>query len=307
MPTKVIQRSCPLCGKTLSDSGPSLRPIGVKIGNAPPGRPQSGLSNACIVYEYLTEGGISRFLALYHCDATEVIGPVRSMRMVDIDIVPQYQAIFAFVGSSQRVARALAESSLLDLNQFNYPGAYYRVSQRRAPYNTYTSIQLLREAASTNGWDSPVSLQGGVFSSAIPSDAPSVKTITIPYPHSSAAGYKYDAERGSYLRFQQYAPQIDANDGLQIEVANVVVQHVRLWATDFIEDAGGAPSLHIEVIGEGKAEVFRDGKYIPGRWEQKSATQRTQYLDEMGRPIPLKPGNTWISLIPSGMEIGKAD
>lgn len=304
-PSEVV---CPLCGKPANEDFQfNLRPIAVKVDNAPPARPQSGLSQACIVYEYLAEGGITRLIALYHREAADtVIGPVRSTRMVDIDLIPQYQAIFGFVGSSPRVARALARSGIHDLDEFKNRGAYYRTSSREAPYSTYTSIHRLQQAAVARDWDKPVYVESNVFSPNPPPAALTAAAIAIPYPHSSVE-YRYDSERGSYLRFLAREPHIDANEGRQIEVTNVVVQYVRQWATDFVEDAGGAPSLQIEVIGEGKAEVFRDGVAISGRWVQRSPSQRTQYLDEMGKPIPLKPGSTWISLVPTDMEVKNLD
>lgn len=301
-PAKAPEVLCPLSGMPVSpESQHELRAFALKVDNAPPGWPQSGLSRASLVHEYLAEGGITRLLALFHNEDDDTpIGPVRSMRMVDIDLVPQFDAVFGFVGSSARTARAYSTSNILDMNQFFNPGAYSRVPWRRPPYNVYTSVAQLKQASAANGWHQPSSIEAYAFSANPPPDAAPVSVIAIPFHATNVVEFRYDPERRTYLRFVNGRPQIDANNDEQIEAANVIVQYVRQRVTNFFEDAGGAPSLETEVIGEGEAEIFRDGIVIPARWVHENRTQRVQFLDAAGYPIAFKPGNTWIALLREG-------
>ncbi|MBI2848958.1 MAG: DUF3048 domain-containing protein [Chloroflexi bacterium] len=287
-----------LCGVQPSVAS---RPLAVKIDNAPQARPQSGLSDACIVYEHLAEGGITRFTAIYYGEEVKSIGPVRSARRVDLQIIPQFKAVLAHVGGSQAVMEKLRRSNILDLDQFFNPGSYFTLRFRTAPHNIYTTISRLRQGAQARGWEMTTELPRLPVSQVDQKGDPA-EIIGIPYSSSSAVEYRYDSESKSYRRFTAGRPHLEEGNK-QIEVKNLVIQKVDSWFVDVIEDAGGAPSLDFDLVGEGNAWIFHDGYVIHGKWERPSLEATTQFYDEQGQPAAFVPGNLWIALVPPYYEI----
>lgn len=286
-----------LCGKPLEDpSLARLRPVAVKIDNVPAARPQVGLDQACIVYEHMAEGGITRFTAIYHTEETEV-GPVRSARRVDLQIVPQYQAFFAHVGGAPAEMAAIKTYKLLDVDQFFNPGAYYYARQRPAPNNVYTSVSRIRRAGEALGYGREASLEGFPFAEKMPAAGRPATEIVLPYPSPSQGEFRYDSQTGDYIRFTGGRPHTDAASGQAVRVKNVIIQRVPSWIVSYTEDVLGAPSLDFNLIGEGQATVFRDGKAIEGKWVRPSLAAWTSFYDEAGEPISLAPGEIWISLV----------
>ena len=137
----------PLTGLPTSIEQTALRVVAVKIDNAPQARPQSGLSAADIVYEHLTEGPVTRYTAFFHSTDVERVGPIRSSRFVDRDLVQQFNALFAHVGGSPPVLNDLRSSDVADMDQFFYDETrpYFRIPNRSAPYNMYLDLASLRE------------------------------------------------------------------------------------------------------------------------------------------------------------------
>lgn len=299
---------CPLDGEEIQDVALlHRRPLAVKIDNAPAARPQAGLSAACIVYEHLTEWGVTRFTAIFLHKDVDSVGPIRSARLVDLQLAAEYKAIFAHVGASGPIMTRLARSGILDLDEFRYGQFYHRIRERPAPYNVYTSSNRLRQAARLNGWEGEVSLDRSALFAESPASpeqtsgiGPSEQAqyIAIPYPGTSRVEYRYQPSSKSYLRYLNGEPQIDANTSEQLRVRNVIIQYAKTWPTDILEDIVGGKSLQIELTGEGKVEVFHNGRMISGKWVHRRADERTQFLTESGAPLALIPGNIWVSLVP---------
>ncbi|MDP2727555.1 MAG: DUF3048 domain-containing protein [Dehalococcoidia bacterium] len=293
---KMKTQAVSLCGKPLEDpSLARLRPVAVKIDNAPGGRPQTGLDQACVVYEHLAEGGITRFTAIYQTEETEV-GPVRSARRVDLHIVPQYQAFFAHVGGAPAEMAYIKMYKLLDVDQFFHSEAYYYVRQRSAPYNVYSSVSRIRDMGEALGYGREAKLEGFPLGDT-PQGGNPATDILIPYPPPSRAEFRYDPETGDYVRFTDGRPHLDAPSGQAVRTKNIIVQRVPSWIVSYTEDAGGAPSLDFDLVGEGQATVFRDGLAFEGKWVRSSLEGWTRFYDEAGQPIPLAPGKIWISLV----------
>jgi len=144
---KVI--TCPLCGMPVDDPAVlERRAVAVKVGNDRGSRPQSGLDSACVVYEEVTEGGVTRFMPLYLCRDSGQVGPVRSARPADIEIVFPYYALFAHCGGGAPTLDMIKNAGLLDIDEMAWTGAYWRTPDRRAPYNLYTGTDRIREAGS---------------------------------------------------------------------------------------------------------------------------------------------------------------
>ena len=298
----------PLCGKEVSGvSETQLRPVLVKIDNTSYSRPQAGLSQACLVFEHLTEAGITRFGALFHSESPDPVGPVRSARPIDLDLAPAFQALFSHVGANEIVMKQIANSPIADLDQF-WDGkwqAYYRLPARDAPYNIYTSIAKLRAWAAQKGLDTPVNLVPYPFlteKGALAS--PTIISVKIPFAPGNLVEYRYDPSHNSYLRFVNGEPQTDANNQQQLRATNVMVLYTKVWPTDF-RDVNGAPVLEFDLRGEGKIEVFRDGQWSAGKWVRKTATDQFQFLDEGGQVMTFRAGNIWIAVVSTNTTIAK--
>ncbi len=277
------------------------RPIHVRIGNDPQIRPQSGLSQADLVYEEIMDGWwITRLTAVFLSQTPKVIGPVRSARLVNLELAAQFDAALVHSGASDHIRWLISKSGIIDLDEYFHPKPYYYVEENDWRGRLFTSGQDLREYMAAKGLEKAVPLEGFTFSTKrnpSPQGRPAA-SVVVPYPKSSLVEWRYDDDSGSYLRFVQDKPHTDDLDGKQLRAANVIVQHVRHEKTDIVEDNLGTTSINIVLIGEGQAEIFRDGVMLQSTWKCEGPKHLTRYLDEKGNPIALKPGNSWIELVP---------
>jgi hypothetical protein len=299
----------PLDGQPLSPVIAYRRPIAIMIENyAPDARPQSGLGAASIVYETLTEGGITRFMALYLDHSPSVVGPVRSARPYFVRWAAGYRAIFAHAGGSPAAEFLLyhlsSEGGLIaDVNGLLPYTEFYRSADRLAPHNLYTSIVGVRRIAQRHGWNHPVPYIGFLFKAAAPlSQRGQQQWIRINFSTSLigsstdyAVTYRYDRLHTIYRRWMGSEPHIDRNTGHQIAPTNVVILFMPI--TPIPND----PELRVNVanIGHGRALFFHDGHVYVGEWRKRSTTAPLVLLDRSGRPERLDAGQTWIEAVPA--------
>jgi hypothetical protein len=306
-PTQAVSDLCPLTGQGLAD--PSLarrRPFAVKVGNSPGARPQSGLSKADMVFEHLTEGGVTRFTALYLCQESQAIGPVRSARLIDLQLVPMFDAIFAHVGASAPIMEMIAQSEIAKANLDDYYGmpGFHLIPTRKRPFSTYTSTQELKEAATKLGIRQEAALEPLAFSDTPPAGGKAATSIAIPYHRTlSNVAYQYDADRGAYLRSTSGEPDLEALTSEPLVITNVVVVHAPHTETEIIEDTLGSRSVQITLTGRGEATLFRDGLAYSATWVREVPEQIVRYVDADGEPVPLKPGNVWVEVVSTDLEI----
>ncbi len=300
---KPIFYYCPLCGgATQNEHLIRRRPLIIKVENSPSARPQSGLGKACVVYEMQVEGGITRFTAIYLCQEADSVGPVRSARLDDATLVPQYDGIFAHCGGQLAVKSAIRAAGVTDLDEMVYgPPTYWRVRNKRAPHNLYTSTRRLRELAERKGFDGEITYQGFLFKEDSPETTPAATLITIPDSHLCTTQYQYDKNSNSYLRFIRKIPHIDGVTGNQIKVKNIVVLYTQKIVTD-LKDKTGSRSPRFPLSGQGEAIVFQDGRQIKGFWEAGTLTPPS-FFDEKGNTIFFNRGNTWIEVVPLGVKV----
>ncbi len=298
----------PLSGIVTSQPVAVRRPVAVKIANDPGARPQWGISEAEVVYEHVTEGGVTRFTCLFVISDAPRVGPIRSARFIDVDLIREFDALFAHVGGSPPVRESLQVLGPLDRDEFFYGGGgpYYRTTDRFAPHNTFIDLPALREAGVAAGLPGEVELAPTLFYRGEP-EAGDVETITIPIPPAPSdtyrSVYEFEPETRLYKKSQHNGPHIDGATGAQIRVGNVVVQYTNIVATEFEEDFLGNLSLAIDTLGQGDVYIFRDGLALNGRWVRENLADRTRYFDDAGEPIALRPGHTWIHMLSPDQEI----
>lgn len=326
---------CPLTG-TEAPSGTDVnRPVlAVKIENSTLARPQAGLDAADLVYEELAEGGITRFMALFQCNDPASLGPIRSARLVDPDILVQFAPVlFAFSGANPIVdAKVNQTAGIKNLEQGPNGSAYHRERGRPGPHDLFSSsaqLRALTKAApssvtslfkfvspSPTARITPSSLakhspsptrsktrssSPSVTSSPSPSPTPlGVTATSVSWSYSGPQNitrYTYDAALGAYLRFHGQTPHKSVT-GKQIAVTNVVVLQVRV-TQGTIKDAAGNFSPDIAVVGRNPATVVRGGRAISCHWERAKLSDRMRLIDDAGHEVELTPGVTWVHLVPT--------
>lgn len=295
-PTPAIN---PLTGLVVPD--PEVlthRPILVRYGHDRQSRPPSGLSSADMVYEELAEGGfITRITGVYYSQVPDVVGPMRSSRPAVIDMMQQLDAVLVYSGASIGTGKLLAQEPYPQVTEGN-SDLFFRSPNQRAPYNLYYKLSGLRPWLAPQKNDILTQdLRGMVFDPKAPEGTKATK-IHIPYPGQAPVDYAYDAASGTYLRFVEGEKHIDALNGKQLAPANVIVLYAVHKNSDIVEDSLGNVAILITLMGEGRVQIFRDGVMLEGKWVRTEKKQVTRYKDASGQDIALKPGQSWIQIVP---------
>ena len=278
------------------------RPItAVMIENLPPARPQSGLSQAGVVIEALTEGGITRFEAFFQNNLPTYVGPVRSVRPYFLDWALGFDAPIAHDGGS---AQALAEIPSLGVKNLDYldnPNYYTRISSRQPPHNLYTSLPNLIKLEASNNWTSS-NFSGWPRKADAPVKNPNATNINFTLSYSTYnVAYSYDPSTNSYNRSEGGAPQIGANTNKQIS-PKVVIGMVVPWSQGSLDTSNAYYSVYQDV-GSGQAYVFQDGTLTLGQWNKPSAQAPLSFTTASGQPLKLNAGQTWITVLASSSDI----
>lgn len=317
---------CPLNGamksKRARDSWEQRRPLAVMIENHTEARPQSGLTSADIVYEVVAEGGITRLMALYYCNLSDIqVGPVRSARTYYLDWVSEYDALYAHVGGANTPGPADALGQILKygvktLNQFSigFP-VYWRDYQRlghpvATEHTMYSTTQKLWEVGEKRGWVATDS--AGVtwdknfvlWKFKDDNGGGNVSEITVDFWNNQPS-YKvvwnYDSSINSYKRKNGDSEHMDLNNNKQIEAKNIIVQFQR--ESNANDGYPGNVHLIYGTIGTGKALIFQDGNVLEGKWTKGSRTSRTKFTDSRGKEIEFNRGQIWIQTVPEGSKV----
>lgn len=273
----------------------------VKIDNAPEARPQAGLDAADVVFEEVVEGGIVRFLAVFHSKDADAVGPVRSVRPVDPEIVTPLGGLFAYSGGTKPFVAAIKKAPVTLVGFDELTKAYTKRKGRPAPHNLFTSTTELYKGAEDSAKPPPP------LFTFLPTDQPFGVAGGSPLTHFSVqmggptkAGWDWDAGVGVWRRLTNGSPHT-VDGGEQLGFANVIVQFVKYRNTS-ARDPSGAPVPTAEVIGSGEAWVLSGGRLVKAKWEKKNAAAITAYTDGAGQAIRLRPGTTWVSLAPVGAQ-----
>jgi hypothetical protein len=305
----------PLTGEVVADSSTLDRvPVAIKISNWPGQyvRPQAGINSADLIYEHYNEGWFaSRWTAVFLGQDPERVGPVRSGRIIDLEIPAMYKAVFACSGFSNGVIDLVQNSDLYpdwvvseSLPKTLSPSPFYRDYSRDVPleHTMYTDPARIRTWAAEHGISGRQDLQGMVFSDEPTVEGTPATTIEIPFNYLDAE-WRYDEASGRYLRWSDGVAHTDAIDGRQLSAANVVVLYVPQYNTDIVEDPhSGALSIRWELWYSNRAILFRDGVQIEAFWQRWERQDMLTLTDEEGTPIPLKVGNTFFEVLPTDGE-----
>lgn len=304
MPKPSAPALWPLTGMPAAspDTPANTRIVSVKIENSPQARPQSGIQSADLVYESITEGGITRFNCLFHSTDPGEVGPVRSARLSDTDIVPQYDALFAFSGASGSVNAAVKAAGLQNLSQdVGVTYGYRRSKDHAAPHNLYLTLAKAREEGVKRGYPAIQVLRPLQFDKRSAESSITVNKITVPFSDSNVTEWTYDVAAGRYLRVNNGRVHEDALTDGQVHARNVVVLWAKMSAVSK-RDVAGSQTYDIELVGSNRCSVFRDGTRFDGTWEAAKGKPPV-FTAEDGAAIRLAPGNTWFQVVPSSVNI----
>jgi hypothetical protein len=259
----------------------------VKIPNDPAARPHTGIERADVVYEQETEGGVTRFAAVFHSDYPDVVGNVRSGRAVDVQLVAPYRGVMVYSGARASVQAQIEAAGLTRVTEGG-PG-FYRDRSRRAPHNLYNRLP---EAAAARE-ASPAASPPWSFDVEPPDGGREVSgRVTIPVSRSAVVDWEYDEDAGAFRRFQNGAPHTVTGDGA-IGAANVVALDVPVTG----RDSHGAPVYALE--GSGDALLLRDGRAYDVGWSKAGRDEPLELRDAADDAL-LAPGPTWIVLTYGG-------
>lgn len=262
----------------------------VMIENSPDARPQSGLRDAGVVFEAIAEGGITRFLTLFQEAQPGYIGPVRSVRPYYLDWVTAFDAPIAHAGGSAQALAQLRSTNLKDLEAFQNPNYYQRVSTRFAPHNLYTSRKQLLELQKTKGWTSS-NFTGFIRKEKEePLKTPLARTISLNISgFNYNPSFTYNPKTNGYLRKLAGEPHKDEKSKKQIEPKVVVVMVIS-------RSQNGIYSVY-KTIGKGTVYIFQDGNVQKGTWSKTKRLNQITFSDSKGKTIGLNAGQTWITAV----------
>lgn len=321
---------CPLNGemrtKQERERWEKRRPLGIMVENHLEARPQSGLSSADIVYEAVAEGGITRFLAIFYCQDSKIVGPVRSARTYYLDFISEYgdKPLYAHVGGANTPgpADALGQIAdygwlgLNDLNQFSIGFPTFWRDYERLPgvateHTMYTSTERLWSTAKKRGltnvdgkgfrWDqkfTPWSFKDDLSLE----ERPDSFIVEFPFWEgykSYSVKWVYEKETNSYKRFNGGTAHKDKNNNKQLTAKTIILT----FMTETNANDGYENNAHLlyGTKGSGKAIVLLDGKRVEGTWQKKDRLSRMKFFNKEGNEIKLNRGQIWIEILPIGV------
>jgi Protein of unknown function (DUF3048) N-terminal domain/Protein of unknown function (DUF3048) C-terminal domain len=275
----------PFTGEPVEALGPVLA---VKIDNLAPARPQTGLTGADIVYVLPVEGGLSRFLAVFSSPFPPVIGPVRSAREDDLELLRQFgRPAFAYSGAQPQLLPVVEKARTVDLYSGRV-GGYFRDPRRVAPHNLYARTrQLLAEAPGA----SKARDIGFRFGPA-PSGGRATTSFSVSYP-AARFMFRWSATAGRWLVWMDGAPA-KAAEGGQLSAPTVVIQYTKVRTSRFLEE--GARPPYAASTGAGTGVVLRGGQAYAVRWSRPDADGGTTFTTASGQAMTFARGPVWVVL-----------
>ena len=280
----------PLTGAQAPDESVIGRPaLVVKIDNHPKSRPQWGLNQADIVFEENVEQ-LTRFAAVYHSQGSDPVGPIRSGRIQDINLLASFNGpLFAWSGGNAQVSAAIRKSTMVDLSHSsaNEAGGFRRESSRVAPHNLVAETSKLWTLAPADAKPPVPQFEYRADGETVPTDSKPAGAVKISMDGVDIM-WEWSPENLTFVRSQDDKPHVDMQD-VRINAPNVVVVSV------VYTRSGSSPVA--KSVGSGEVWVYTAGKLIQGSWERLDPFKPFVFKDTKGAVITLTPGRTWVEVI----------
>jgi hypothetical protein len=285
--------------------------VSCKIDNSFDARPQQGLNQTDTVFVEMVEGGLTRLVATFHTFQPEAVGPVRSIRPMDPDIISPFGGIVCYSGGQYAFVKMMEATQVINASETSEQGkgTFSRTKDRIAPHNVIVNVGKLVNnnaglAAPQNMYDFAASAEKATAAQS--ASSPDVQSFSVTYPLAlsewtwSSTAVAVGGEAGAWLRVQDKQPHTDSLTGEQLKATNVIVMQVQIDRSYADHKYGNVPKT--VMISSGKATVFTGGRMVEGLWQKSSQTSRIIFTDASGAALELAPGNTWIELMPNAPE-----
>lgn len=285
----------PLTGLPVAAWGPV---VAVKVDNVGDSG-HSGLDATDVVYAEEVEGGLTRLLAVFSSTTPTSVGPVRSARESDLEVLGPYGRVaLAFSGANAAVLREIRRADVRDDSYDAVTGAYSLDRARPAPYQFLVDVGRL--AARNPG--AGAKDVGFRFSPAAPAQSAAAparagRTLSVRFPGSTLSASYAD---GVYTLARDGRPLV--TDGKPVTATNILLQTVTVRSSRFV-DHNGVRTPYSVTIGHGAASVLRGGVRYAGTWSRAGQTAPTTWAASGGGALTLMPGRTWVILVPSGAAV----
>lgn len=283
-----------LTGETIEAGSLSRPALSGKIDNHPSARPQVGLDEADIVFEELVEGGLTRYIAVWHSSLPAEIGPVRSVRPMDPEIVSPFGGIFAYSGGQVRFIQMMQEAPVYNAihGQPDTEETFYRTSAKVAPHNVLVKApELVDQHLDLPAPERQFAYAPSVEeSTAVVAGSP-VTSMNPRFSGFSSPTWEWDGTQGRFLRFQTNGAADSASSGNQIFATNVIVLQVGI---DVVEDI---PTTRL--VNQGRGWIATGGSIVEINWFKATPESPIILTTDDGEEVLLGAGNTWLQLIPN--------
>ena len=287
---------CPLTGAEPKNAELAGRPaVAVKVENDPVAYPLSGLDSAEVVFEELVEGGVTRFMAIYHCTDAKKVGPVRSARVVDPGIMIPITRILGAAGGNDIVKKALKKSDVVLIDENTKGGAMRRIDRAGIPleHTLYADTTKLRSLGQRR-FDNPPTTN--FTFGPLEAKAKKTRAVTMNFGGDAAVGYRW--AKGQWQRLDNGSP-LQAEGAGPIAVDNVLIELHTINNSKTVFDVAGNPSIEIaDETGRGPAVLLRDGKSVKGKWIRPKRDEPVRFVAG-GETMVFAPGTVWVELLPN--------
>lgn len=293
----------PITGLLVQDVGLIDRKLfAVKIDNHRRARPQSGIEKADAVYEVVVEGGLTRFIGLFHHYDSEWVGPMRSARPTDWTLVRPLNGVLLISGGQPWITRLITRNGVPLIGDSG-PPLTVRWGERVAPHNLYVDTYRARQVANDRGLgrEAPPTL----FNRG-PLSGPEEATATyvfFDWSDTVDVAWRWDGER--YVRFADGEPQMwrsrEGDETGQISADVLVVLMAERYTACPEGEGSCVPAW--DTVGENRAVVFAEGRYVEGRWRRDRASDWFTITDPRGEEITVPPGRPWMMIYPETADL----
>jgi hypothetical protein len=270
--------------------------LAVKIDDTVAARPQIGLDKADIVYIEQVEGGLTRLAAIFSSEIPQLIGPVRSARITDIEVLAQYgTVVFAYSGAQSKFLPVIRAANLHDYGaQRQSPTIYTRDPLRNSPTNMVLRADLLMEkVAEDEKVVSRSALNAWSFGEKPLGGSP-VSEVKVSWP-TATYEFRWSVEENRWTVFNNGVPNLSAT-GAPHSPTTVVIQKVQIVPSIYGDKLGGV-TPHSLTIGSGTGHILRDGEYFPATWSRTDAQSGTTWRAVDGSELSFARGQVWVALV----------
>ena len=290
-----------LTGEWIDQEKAGRRPYAIMFNNIKIASPQCGTSQAAIMYEALSEGGITRLMGIFEDFDADRIGSVRSARHYFVSIADEYDAIYVHFGQSKYALNKIKEIGINNLNGLEGVGntVYYRDNSIKAPHNAFASWKSILKGTEqkkyrTGYQDTPDNHFRFYEEDTELKTGLDAEKVTLKFSGYTAPYFEYNEKNKLYYRYQFNEKHIDKNTGKQLAFKNLIVQYVKQWT---IDKKNGYQSMDIE-NSSGTGYYITNGRSVPITWKKNEARKEMHYYDENGDVLAINPGKTYIAVFP---------